>query len=331
MSEKVVITGGTGFVLSNVARLVHERRPAAEIVLVDLAPPDPLTEAFLAGFDGRLRLVRGDVRDAAFLRSLSDGGPPTHVVHGAAITHSAEAERADPLRFIEVNFSGTVAVLEWLRTLPALRRFVFVSTGGVYGTASGLSPRAIQPEAGPFDPPELYAATKYAAELMVRRYAALFGLSAVRVRPSDVFGRMERPTGARIGMSLPWRMAAAWREGRPLLVSERSLAGGGDYVSTDDVAEAFLLLLFAETLPHDVFNIAAGEWRTVAEIMAAFASVAPGFAHVVVPREEAEIDFDPANRLARYNAYDVSRLAALGWRPRSLGEGLADYLAWLGG
>lgn len=329
MTAKIVITGGTGFVLSNVARVLYDAHPDAEIILVDLAPSDRFVERFLAGFETRLRLVRGDVRDRTFLRSLAEDGAPTHVVHGAAITHSPASERADPLRFIQANLGGTVAVLEWLRTLPTPQRFIFVSTGGVYGTASDASPRDIQPETGPFDPPELYAATKYAAELMVRRYAALFNLSACRVRPSDVFGRMERPTGARTGMSLPYRMAVALREGRALRVSQRSLAAGGDYVGTDDVADAFALLLFAKHLPYDVFNIASGVWVTVDEMLKAFATVAPGFRYEVVPAADAEIDFDPGNRLARYNAYDISRLAALGWRPHPLRDQLAAYLDWL--
>jgi nucleoside-diphosphate-sugar epimerase len=322
---KVLITGGTGFVLSNVAHRIGDALPDAELILLDHAADSRMVD--LAG--GRERLVRGDVRDEELLHSLSRGKPVTHVIHGAAISHSPSVERSDPDRFIDVNFNGTVLVLKWLRTLDSLRRFIFVSTGGVYGTASNLSPESIQPESGPFDPPELYAATKYAAELMVRRYADLFSIPACRVRPSDVFGRFEQPTHARSSMSLPYRIAVALREGRPLRVSERSLLAGGDYIGAEDVADAFFKLLIAPSLPYDVYNIASGIWLSVAEILATFARVAPDFRYAVVSAEEAEVDFDPANRLARYNAYDVSRMAELGWRPRPFAEQVADYLNWL--
>jgi nucleoside-diphosphate-sugar epimerase len=326
---KVIITGGLGFVLSNVARKIHEMSQDAEIVLVDCAGPDMMAEAFLARFDSRVNLIRGDIRDCRFLQSLTAETLVTHVVHGAAITHDATLERDDPTRFIDVNFNGTIAVLEWLRGLAGLQRFIFVSTGGVYGTPSAFTPNGLQPESGPFDPPELYGATKYMCELVVRRYAELFSIPTCRVRPSAVFGPMERPTGARTNMSLPYRMAKAWQEGRPLRITSRSMLAGGDYIESDDAADAFLKLLFAPALQHDVYNIAAGKWRTVQEMLEVFEAVAPGFRFALVPASEAEVDLDPANRYARYNAYDVSRLAELDWRPRPLAAQFKSYLDWL--
>jgi nucleoside-diphosphate-sugar epimerase len=326
---KVIVTGGAGFVLSNVAARILAAHPEAEVVLLDHATDDRQAAAFLSRAAERMRIVRGDVRDRACLDALSAGAPPTHVIHGAAVTHDAASERADPFRYIDVNFNGTVTVLEWVRTLPPLQRILYVSTGGVYGAAGPLSPVDIQPETGPFDPPELYAATKFAAELMVRRYATLFAVPACRVRLSDVFGPMERPTAARRSMSLPYRMAAAWQTARPLRVSQRALQAGGDYVAADDVAEALLILLTRPALPHDVFNVAAGVWRTVREMLEMFASVAPGFQYEIVPGAEAEIDFDPANRRARYNAYSIARMGEIGWQPRPLAQQFAGYLDWL--
>jgi nucleoside-diphosphate-sugar epimerase len=324
---KILITGGTGFVLSNVAFRIREALPDSELILMDHALDDRMAANLSGSAGGSVQLVRGDVRDAELLSSLSRD--VTHVIHGAAITHSPDVERSDPDRFLEVNLNGTVRILGWLRTLDRLQRFIYVSTGGVYGTASKWSPDGIQPESGPFDPPELYAVTKYAAELMVRRYADLFSLPACRVRPSDVFGRFERPTRNRSSMSLPYQMAEALKASRPLRVSKRSLLGGGDYVGVEDVAEAFLKLLIAPSLQYDVFNIASGVWLSVRDILATFASVAPDFRYAVVSADEAEIDVDPGNRLARYNAYDVSRMAELGWRPRPLADQFASYLEWL--
>jgi UDP-glucose 4-epimerase len=326
---KVIVTGGTGFVLSNVAARILAAHPDAEVLLLDHAADDRQAAVFLSRAAERVRMVSGDVRDRACLDSLSAGTPPTHVIHGAAVTHDAASERADPCRYIDVNFNGTVAVLEWVRALPPLQRFLYVSTGGVYGIAGPLSPVDIQPETGPFDPPELYAATKFAAELMVRRYATLFAIPACRVRLSDVFGPMERPTAARRSMSLIYRMAAAWQTGRPLRVSRRALQAGGDYIAADDVAEALLILLTRPALPHDVFNVAAGIWRTVHEMLETFAGVAPGFRYEIVPGAEAEIDFDPANRRARYNAYSIARMGKIGWQPRPLAQQFAGYLDWL--
>jgi nucleoside-diphosphate-sugar epimerase len=89
-----------------VARKIYEMHQDSEIILADNAVPDKMTEAFLARFGSRLRLTRGDIRDPAFLRSLCEHSPPTHVVHGAAITHDAAKERADPVRFIDINLNA---------------------------------------------------------------------------------------------------------------------------------------------------------------------------------------------------------------------------------
>lgn len=325
----VLVTGGTGFVLSNLVRRLLDAWPEAEIAVLDLAAGNAMARRFFGEPGPRLHLVAGDVRDAALLRGIAERIAVTHVVHGATVTHDPETERRDPARYVGVNLDGTVAVLEWLRTQTGLVRLIHVSTGAVYGSPQPGTPADLQPEAGPFDPPELYAVSKYAAELVVRRYAELFGLPACRVRLSGVFGPMERPTGARRSMSLPWHMMRALIDDRPLRVTHRSLQAGGDYISAEDVSQALLGLLTQAHLPYDLFNIAAGRWRPLSEIFATFARVAPAFRYEAVPAAEADIDFDPGNRLARYNAYAIARIGELGWRPRPLEEQFASYLAWV--
>jgi dTDP-glucose 4,6-dehydratase len=325
----ILVTGGTGFVLSNLVRSLLTAWPDAEIAVLDVTTKDALAREFFGAAGDRLRLFEGDIRDAKVLRSISQDISVTYVVHGATVTHDAETERTDPTRYVDVNLGGTVALLEWLRTLTSLRRFVYVSTGGVYGNPQPASPLDIQSEIGPFDPPELYAVSKYAAELVVRRYASLFNLPACRVRLSDVFGPMERPTGTRRLMSLPFRMMRALIERRPLRITRPTLSAGGDYLSAQDVAAAILAILKRESLPYDLFNIAAGVWRTVPEIFTAFATVAPGFQHEIVAPGEAEVDLNPANRLARYNAYAIARIKELGWHPRRLEDQFGAYLKWI--
>jgi nucleoside-diphosphate-sugar epimerase len=168
---RILVTGGTGFVLSNVARRLLEAWPEARTVVLDSAAAGPLVVGYFEAFGERIRFVHGDVRDRDLLQSVSREGPFSHVVHGAAVTHDPQAELRDPVRYIDVNLNGTVSILEWLRTQPRPHRYVHVSTGGVYGSPTSLSPADLQPETGPFDPPELYAVSKYAAELVVRRSA----------------------------------------------------------------------------------------------------------------------------------------------------------------
>jgi len=144
---------------------------------------------------------------------------------GRPFTHHAETERNNPRRYLDINLGGTVALLEWRRR-SAPGAFHLRQYRGVYGDPGDFSPKNSQPETGPFDPPELYAVSKYAAELVVRRYGKLYDLPAYRVRLSDIFGPMERPTGARLSMSLPYLMVRSVVEKPAAPRRRRVLAGG---------------------------------------------------------------------------------------------------------
>jgi len=89
---------------------------------------------------------------------------------------------------------GTVAALDWARTQPKLRRFVYVSSGSVYRNHGPDRPGEPLPEDGYVMPRRLYAISKFASELITERYAELFGLPIASVRLSSVYGPMDRAT-----------------------------------------------------------------------------------------------------------------------------------------
>jgi len=89
----------------------------------------------------RLTLVIADLMQPEQWHTALKDHDITHIAHGATVTpisrgsvaeQHSEPEAQDPRRIIEINTMGTVALLEWARTLPDLRRFITVSTGGVY-------------------------------------------------------------------------------------------------------------------------------------------------------------------------------------------------------
>ena len=82
----------------------------------------------------------GDVRDRALLETLGQSNAFTHVLHAAAVTIDPGWEIAKPTWYIDVNIMGTVNVVDWARRLPELRRFVYVSSGAVYGLPTPASP-----------------------------------------------------------------------------------------------------------------------------------------------------------------------------------------------
>jgi UDP-glucose 4-epimerase len=119
----------------------------------------------------------------------------THVISGAALTPTHDDERARPASVMEVNTFGTIRALEWARALPVMPRFIYVSSNGIYGPP-GLAREALPGEEIPKSM-ELYAVSKHASEAVVNRWAELFGLEALSVRFSMVYGRLDRDTGAR--------------------------------------------------------------------------------------------------------------------------------------
>ncbi|MCE2520197.1 MAG: NAD-dependent epimerase/dehydratase family protein [Alphaproteobacteria bacterium] len=83
---RLLVTGGTGFVMSHVVRTWLERHPSASVVSVDIAPPDSLAERFFEPVRERLSVVTGDVRDPHLLGAIPGNESITHVVCGAAMT-----------------------------------------------------------------------------------------------------------------------------------------------------------------------------------------------------------------------------------------------------
>jgi dTDP-glucose 4,6-dehydratase len=324
----VLISGAHGLVGGQAALHLLGASPATRVTLLDVSPAPDALAAALAAFGDRVVTHLGDVSRDATWDGLPGAPDITHVVHGAAVTHLDAWERDAPERFFAVNVGGTLAMLRRCRSLPGLRRVVHLSSGGVYGDPSPNSPEGPQTEDGPFLPPELYAISKWAAERAAVRVGGLHGIDVRVVRPSTVFGALERPTPGRRTMSLPYAIAAALRTDEPLRVTERSLDATGDYVGAEDLAAGIAALLRAPAPRHDAYNVAHGRRTTVRELLATAAEVAPALRWTTAPAGPGVLDRDPADRLARHNAYAVARMAEdCGWRPRPLAEQLAAVLA----
>jgi UDP-glucose 4-epimerase len=266
------------------------------------------------------------------------GRAVTHIVHGATITPISrgtlseakrEPEAHDPARIIDVNIMGTVAVLEWARTLPALKRFLYVSSGGVYKEHGPDRPGEPLPEEGYVMPRRLYGISKLASELITARYGELFGLSTASVRPSSVFGPMDRVTASRNFRHVPNRIAHMALDGVKR-VRVNTLDAVGDYIYVEDVARAIVSLLKAPRLRHGVYNVASGTTATIGDMIAWAAEKVPGFGAEIAPPEQADILQDPTLTDGMWGAYDISRIVSeTGWQPRPMRAALHAYMDWI--
>jgi UDP-glucose 4-epimerase len=323
--------------MSVLGRQWLEAHPDEQLVVLDAAAPDAAAQRYFAPVAKRLRVVVADVtRPREWSAAL--GTDITHIVHGATVTPlsrgtAVEARRepeADaPGRIIDVNVMGTVAMLDWARTLPKLQRFIYVSSGAVYKHHGPDRPGEPLPEDGYVMPRRLYGISKLASELITERYGDLFGFSAASVRPSSVYGTMDRVTASRNFRHVPNRIAHLAVEGVER-VRVNTLAAVGDYVHVEDVAQAIVALLRAPVLRYSAYNIAAGSTATLGDLVTWAAEKAPGFHAEVVAAADADILQDETQRDGMWGAYDIARIRLeTGWNPRSTREALHAYMDWI--
>lgn len=334
----LLVTGATGFVMSVLARQWLDADPAERLVVLDAAPLDAAARRYFAPVADRLSVVVADVTQPGTWHDALAGKDITRIVHGATVTPisrgtAAEAKREpeaeNPGRIIDVNVMGTVAVLDWARTLPGFQRFIYVSSGAVYKHHGPDRPGEPLPEDGYVMPRRLYGISKLASELITERYGDLFGLSTASVRPSSVFGTMDRVTATRSYRHVPNRIAHMALDGVKL-VRVNTMDAVGDYIHAEDVAGAIISLLRAPRLRYSAYNVAAGVTTTVSDLVTWAAERVPDFGAEIAPTEQADIVLDPTLTGGMWGAYDISRIATeTGWRPRPVRQALHAYMDWI--
>ncbi|NLS04104.1 NAD(P)-dependent oxidoreductase [Rhizobium sp. P32RR-XVIII] len=333
----LLVTGGTGFVMSVLARAWLDRDPKARVVILDRAGLDAMAERYFAPVRDRLSVITGDICDPSQWADALDSYDIRYIVHGATITpisrgSPAEAKRQpeaeDPARIVDVNLMGTVHILEWARRQANLKRIVYVSSGAIYRHHGPDWTGEPLPEDGYVAPLTLYGISKFAAEMVVNRYADLFGLSAASVRLASVYGPMDRVTGSRNLRHVPNRVAHMALAGET--IRPNSLEPVGDYLSSTDVAEAIIALLFAERLRYRHYNIGSGETSTIGDVIEWAMERAPGLKIEVSPAETANIIQDVSLKDGMWGAYDIARIERdTSWRPRSARQSFHDYMDWI--
>lgn len=185
---RIVVTGGCGFIGRNLLASALERGHQVRALdhlsatgTPDLAEIGPFTllEGPPSGWEDRIQVVRADVADLAAVERLCAGADA--VVHLAASTGIAESLQA-PYEHCAANVLGTLAVLETCRR-RGIRRCVLASSGAVLGEVEPPMHEALLPN--PISP---YGASKLAGEALGLAYRASFGLGAVALRFSNVYG-----------------------------------------------------------------------------------------------------------------------------------------------
>lgn len=318
-----LVTGGNGWLPSHVVRQLA--RAGKQVVSYDLMPPDAFLDAFLGSDRANVIFEQGDVTDRDALREVALRHKVSNIISAAAITPRVDRERREPERIVDVNLGGVINALEVARTLPGFCRFVQVSSGAVYGEPRGESTRD---EDAAANSTNLYGITKLAGERIALRYGELFDLDVIAVRPSNVYGPMERVTPGYAGATELREMLRIHFAGNAIQVKSAE-ASYRDWTFVEDVAEGIVAALNVSPAPaRKIFNLAAGQQYSVGEVLEHFRTNLQGLAWQVVPEEEANY---PVFDDKRQPLVLIDRAAQdLGWQPRtSLAEGMREYLRWI--
>ncbi|MFB7470988.1 dTDP-glucose 4,6-dehydratase [Kitasatospora sp. NPDC056184] len=305
--NKVLITGGAGFIGSHFARRLLRCDDVAQVTVLDAltyaGSVENLGEAMLSP---KLAFVPGNILDTLLVERLAQ--EHTAIVHFAAESH-VDRSFFDTGNFLSTNVLGTYTLLEAARKTH-IRRFVHVSTDEVYGPLT--TGQAV--EADPVRPSVPYAASKAASDLVALSYFQTFGVPVCVTRSSNNYGPRQHPEKI-----IPLFIT------RLLKGQELTLHGSGQHVRNwlhvEDNCHGIELVLRDGT-PGEVYNIGGGTDLSSKELT--------GILLQMFGADWDQVRYIPdraANDL-RY-AMDWSKTAALGYQPgKDLVNGLVETADW---
>ena len=251
MSRRVLVTGGAGFIGSNLVHALLERGDTVR-VLDNFATGN---RANLAGLEQDVEVIEGELRSYERVHNAVRG--VELVFHQGALP-SVPRSVQDPLTTSAVTIEGTLNVLLAARD-EDVRRVVFASSSSVYGNG-GTLPRAEAQQPDPISP---YAVAKLAAERYCVSFHRVYGIETVALRYFNVFGPRQDPM-SQYAAVVP-RFLAAVNEGRPVTIHGDG-SQSRDFTFVSNVVEANVLAADAEAAGGTVLNVATGRQASVTEL-----------------------------------------------------------------
>ena len=312
--KTLLITGGYGFIGSHFIRLLRQEKPECRIVNFDLLTYagnlDNLSDLNFTANDPQYRFVQGDIADSAFVRQIFETERPDGIVNFAAETH-VDRSLLDSAPFVRTNIEGVRVLLE-VAIQYGIKRFLQVSTDEVYGSLAPDEPAFS--EESHLNPNSPYAASKAAADLLVRAYHHSYGLSTLITRCGNNYGPYQFPE-----KFLPLFITNALDD-QPL-----PLYGDGrqirDWIHAEDHARAVLHVL-EHGVPGEVYNISA-DGEQMNQFMAGWILNVLGKSHKLIRHVEDRPGHD------RRYSLNASKLRGLGWQPSiPLEQGLSSTVDW---
>jgi UDP-glucuronate 4-epimerase len=320
--NRILLTGGAGFIGSHVAEALVRR--GAELTIVDNLDsfyPRARKKANLAEIrrSGKYRFVDQDIQNAKGMREVIEKTRPEAVIHLAARA-GVRPSIHQPRLYERVNVGGTLNLLELSRQF-GVAKFIFGSSSSVYGATSPTPFSEGQPELRPISP---YGATKLAGEILGYTYAYLHRLTVICLRFFTVYGPRQRPDLA------IHKFTAMIEAGKPLPIFGDG-STGRDYTYVGDIVAGIVAALEHEVLstndagngaPFEVFNLGNSHPIRLDELVCMLQEATGR--NAAIHRKETQPGDVPITWA------DVSKSTrVLGYRPSTrIEDGLRQFVAW---
>ena len=303
---RILITGGAGFIGSNLAHSALAR--GDEVVVLD-----DLSTGFSENLEDGIEFIEGSITDVEIVRQAIRGvDSVVHLAAARAVSQSVE----HPIETTDVNVGGTMNVLVAARD-EGVRRLVLASSSSVYGGADALP----TPETHPTAPRSPYAVCKLATEHFASVFWSLYGLETVSLRFFNVFGPRQRPD-SQYAAVIPLFIRALMAGEAPEVHGDGLQSRDFTYIT--NVVDGLLAALAAPAsdVAGGVYNLAAGGRFSLVDLLDVLEDLtgsSPGRRHV--GSRAGDI---------RHSQADIGRAVEdLKWRPSvSFADGLSETVRW---
>ena len=305
--SKYLVTGGAGFIGSNIAEALVRRDEYVRVL--DNLSTGKLQN--LVGLDDRIEFIKGDIRDLEQVRKAVKG--VDYVLHQAALP-SVPRSIKDPITTNAVNITGTLNVLVAARDAK-VKRLIYAASSSAYGDTPTLPKREDMP-AKSISP---YGISKYVGEQYCQLFTELYGLETVSLRYFNIFGPKQDPHSPYSSV-ISIFMKAFLNGVSPKIYGDGEQSR--DFTFVSNAVQANLLACHAKGATGQVFNIACGRRTTINEL-----------ARLI--RELLGSDVKPAHVAPRpgdirHSFADISKAQTiLGYEPKvDLTVGLMKTIDW---
>jgi UDP-glucuronate 4-epimerase len=310
-SQKILITGGAGFIGSALAKELMDRGDRVAIIdnFNDYYNPKlkhDRIKLFLKGY--KFKLYKGDIRNGKLIEKIFRNYQPDKVIHLAAMAGVRNSLR-DPKIYFDVNVMGSLNLLE-AAVKYKIKNFVFASSSSVYGNNKKLPFSESDPVDTPISP---YAASKKTDELIAHTYHHIYGLNVTALRFFTVYGPWGRPD-----MAL-FLFSDAITKGKPIEVFNHGKMSR-NFTFIDDIVSGTIAVL-DKCKGYNVMNIGGDREETLLRYIEVLEkNLGEKARKKMMPMQPGDVPKTVA---------DIRKLRKLGWKPTTrIDDGIKKFVQW---